>query len=65
MPSQKVNLPDLLDESMTDTTAGMIKPAGMITAKIKMNEIVEKGFVALTEDKDNHVKILVDVGAGI
>ena len=43
----------------------MIKPAGMITAKIKMDEVVEKGFFALTEDKDNHVKILVDVGAGI
>lgn len=44
---------------------GVMKPEGMITAKIKMNEIVEKGFTALTEDKDNHVKILVDIGAGI
>lgn len=37
----------------------------MITRKIKMDEVVEKGFVALTEDKDNQVKILVDIGAGI
>lgn len=37
----------------------------MITRTIKMNEIVEKGFNALIEDKDNHVKILVDIGAGI
>jgi len=44
---------------------GVMKPEGMITAKIKMNEIVERGFTALTEDKDNHVKILVDIGAGI
>ena len=33
----------------------------MITRKIKMNEVVEKGYKALTEDKDNHVKILVEI----
>ena len=44
---------------------GMIKPEGMITRKIRMDEIVEKGFIALTEDKDNQVKILVDIGAGV
>jgi translation elongation factor EF-Ts len=48
-----------------DSAIGEIKPEGMITAKIKLDEIAEKGFVALTEDKDNHVKILVDIGAGI
>ena len=42
-----------------------MKPEGMITKKIKMNEIVEEGFTSLIEDKDNQVKILVDVGAGI
>lgn len=38
-----------------------MNPKGMITKTIKMNEIVEEGFRTLIEDKDNHVKILVDV----
>jgi hypothetical protein len=42
-----------------------MKPDGMITAKIKLDEVAEKGFAALTEDKDKHVKILVDIGAAI
>ena len=42
-----------------------MKPHGMITKTIKMNEVVEEGFKTLIEDKENHVKILVDVGAGI
>lgn len=33
----------------------------MITRKIKMNEIEEHGFKALIENKDSHVKILVEV----
>ena len=33
----------------------------MITRKIQMNEIEEKGFKILINDKDNHVKILVEV----
>lgn len=37
----------------------------MITRKIKMDEINEKGFDALIHDKDNHVKILVDIEASI
>jgi threonine dehydrogenase-like Zn-dependent dehydrogenase len=49
----------------TNRVVGVIKPEGMITRKIKLDEVAEKGFVALTEDKDNHVKILVDIGAGI
>jgi hypothetical protein len=35
----------------------------MITAKIKLEEIEEKGFKALITNKDSHVKILVDVAA--
>ena len=35
----------------------------MITAKIRMDEVVEKGFNALVNDKDSHVKILVDIAA--
>ncbi len=34
----------------------------MITGKIGMDEVEEKGFKALVNDKDNHVKILVEVG---
>ncbi|KAL8702924.1 MAG: hypothetical protein Q9201_003904 [Fulgogasparrea decipioides] len=41
--------------------AGTLKPEPMITGKIQMDQIVEKGFRALTEDKDKHVKILVEV----
>lgn len=33
----------------------------MITGKIRMDEIEEKGFKALIEEKDKHVKILVEV----
>ena len=44
---------------------GMLKPEKMITRKIRMDEVEEKGFKALVEDKDNQVKILVDVGLGV
>ena len=40
---------------------GMLKPASMITKKIQMDEVEEKGFKALIHDKDNHIKILVEV----
>ena len=30
-----------------------------------MDEVEEKGFKALVEDKNNQVKILVDVGLGV
>jgi threonine dehydrogenase-like Zn-dependent dehydrogenase len=45
------------------TRIGKLSPEPMITRKIKMDEVEEKGFDALVNDKDNHVKILVDVGA--
>ena len=44
---------------------GRLKPERMITGKIRMDEIEEKGFRALVHDKDNQVKILVDVGLGV
>jgi hypothetical protein len=40
---------------------GRMKPEGMITKKIKLDEVVEEGFHTLIDDKENHVKILVDV----
>ncbi|KAF2666404.1 GroES-like protein [Microthyrium microscopicum] len=41
--------------------SGIMKPANMITRKIKLEDLVEKGILALTTDKDNQVKILVDI----
>lgn len=38
-----------------------MKPEGMITKTIKLDEVVEEGFHTLINDKENHVKILVDV----
>lgn len=40
---------------------GKLQPEAMITRKISMNEVEEKGFKTLVHDKDNHVKILVQV----
>ena len=38
-----------------------MKPESMITRKIQLDEVEEKGFKALVHDKDNQVKILVEV----
>ena len=43
-------------------SSGRMKPEGMITKKIKLHEVVEEGFLALINDKENQVKILVDAG---
>ncbi|KAL1297207.1 hypothetical protein AAFC00_004777 [Neodothiora populina] len=40
---------------------GKLKPQRMITSKIPMDALVEKGILALVKEKDKHVKILVDV----
>ncbi|PYI33335.1 alcohol dehydrogenase [Aspergillus indologenus CBS 114.80] len=40
-----------------------LNPQTMITSKIRMEDIVEKGFEALINEKDKHVKILVDISA--
>lgn len=42
-----------------------MNPTGMITKKIRLDKVAEDGFKALIEDKENQVKILVDVGAGL
>lgn len=41
-----------------------LKPAAMITSKIPMDKLVKEGYKPLIEEKDQHVKILVDVKAG-
>ncbi|OOQ88087.1 (R,R)-butanediol dehydrogenase [Penicillium brasilianum] len=43
--------------------SGKIQPRTMITSTIPMEEIVEKGFKALIHEKDQHIKILVDLSA--
>lgn len=40
---------------------GTLKPSGMITGKIKMQDLVKEGYERLINEKDKHVKILVDV----
>jgi len=42
---------------------GSLKPEEMITSKIKIDRVVEDGYRALIEQKDHHVKILVDCRA--
>lgn len=41
--------------------SGKMKPEGMITKKVTMDKVVDEGFNTLIGDKDNHVKILVDL----
>ena len=40
-----------------------MKPSKMITSKIPLDDLVECGIKALIHDKENHVKILVEVGS--
>lgn len=42
-------------------SSGKMSPEGMITKKIAIDRVAEDGFTALVEDKDNQVKILVDM----
>lgn len=43
--------------------SGKLKVEGMITHRIKMDEVVAKGFEALMKEKDTTIKVLVDVRA--
>jgi len=40
-----------------------VKPESMITKKIRLDQVEEEGFKTLIDDKDNHVKILIDMGS--
>ncbi|RDW78631.1 2,3-butanediol dehydrogenase [Aspergillus mulundensis] len=42
---------------------GKLNPRPMITSMIAMEEVEEKGFKALVDEKDKHVKILIDIAA--
>lgn len=41
---------------------GTLQPSKMITSKIQLENVVEGGIKALINDKESHVKILVEVG---
>ncbi|KAG0647485.1 putative diacetyl reductase [Hyphodiscus hymeniophilus] len=42
-------------------SSGAMKPGDMITRKIALENVVEDGIKTLISDKDNHVKILVEI----
>ena len=48
-------------QRLTYSILGSLKPESMITRKVQMEEVEEKAYKALIEDKDSHVKILVKV----
>lgn len=39
---------------------GRLQPQSLVTSRIRLDEVVEKGFLELIQHKDRHVKILVD-----
>jgi len=43
--------------------AGSLKPGPMITRKIKLDDFVDDGLLALINEKEKHVKILIDLTA--
>jgi threonine dehydrogenase-like Zn-dependent dehydrogenase len=47
---------------VADMSTGNLKPSKMITSTIQMEDLVEGGIKALINDKESHVKILVEVG---
>lgn len=42
-------------------SSGRMKPEAMITKKVTMDKVADEGYKTLIEDKDNHVKVLVDM----
>lgn len=53
----------LLVSRLPADLTGRLDPRAMITSKIRMDEVEEKGFKALISQRDRHVKILVDIAA--
>lgn len=49
------------EEVIEAISTGKMNPEGMITKKIPMDKVTDQGFNTLIKDKDNHVKILVDM----
>ena len=48
---------------MLTLTLGRIEPTGMITKMIRFDRVVEDGFEALINDKENQIKIMIDMEA--
>ncbi|OQD79036.1 hypothetical protein PENANT_c065G11578 [Penicillium antarcticum] len=48
-------------ETIQAFSDGHLNPEAMITARVPLDEVVEKGFNALLEHRDRHCKILVEV----
>ncbi|KAE9984413.1 hypothetical protein BLS_002444 [Venturia inaequalis] len=52
------------EEVIAAIGSGRMKPGGMITKRIRLEEVEKEGFEALIRDKAGQVKILVEVGGG-
>ncbi|KIM93810.1 hypothetical protein OIDMADRAFT_45955 [Oidiodendron maius Zn] len=48
------------EEVIEAVAKGLLKPDRMITSRIKLEDVVERGFKELIEHKDKHLKILVE-----
>ncbi|KAG7006494.1 hypothetical protein G7Y79_00014g036690 [Physcia stellaris] len=48
-------------EVISAIASGRLRPESMITKKIKMDEVEEEGYKSLINDKDNQVKVLVEI----
>ncbi|RSL58543.1 hypothetical protein CEP53_006114 [Fusarium sp. AF-6] len=51
----------LIARNIIDIFKGAIKPGCMITRRIKLENVIKDGIEALINDKENHVKILIDM----
>lgn len=49
------------EEVIEAISTGKIKPQGMITKVIGLHEVAEEGFKTLVDDKENQVKILIEI----
>ncbi|RMZ76491.1 hypothetical protein DV738_g4957, partial [Chaetothyriales sp. CBS 135597] len=54
----------VFEDVIDDISNGRVKPEGMITKVITLDQVVDQGFDTLINDKESHVKILVDVAMG-
>ncbi len=53
----------LLKVAVAHSETGRIVPAEMITKMIRFDRVVEDGFDALINDKENQIKIMIDMEA--
>lgn len=43
--------------------AGQLQPEKMITSKVRLRDVIDQGFEALLNHRDEHCKVIVDVQA--